>query len=223
MAILLGWPFFYPYSITIKNLIILSNTVYIHFMKLSTSIFLISTTIILGCSNNVPEPEIKDLPEINATISGEVWKPSYAGVIITETEIFKTFQMFIYEEAHPNSNKRNRVLEIGIVNKEYEWTPIKPLNLFNTSSDFRVSSRYGENLEPLKRTYRTTEYNDAIGVETTEVKQENGIYYLDGQFKSQPCYGGGGVFPNCLNIVGTFENMRVFESYTDMSWYFKIP
>ncbi|WP_141655360.1 hypothetical protein [Roseivirga seohaensis] len=193
-------------------------------MKLSASIFLISTLIILGCTNKLPEPEVKkDLPEINATISGEVWTPQYAGAVVSNTENLGGISVFIYDEAHLNSQKRNRLLQLSFTNNDFDWSPIRPINLFNTEDDFIVSSRFGENLDPFKRTYRTTEYNDAIGVEITEVREENGIYYLDGRFKSQPCYGGGDVFPNCLNIVGTFKNMRVFESYTDMSWYFKIP
>uniref|UniRef100_UPI0040489496 hypothetical protein n=2 Tax=Roseivirga sp. TaxID=1964215 RepID=UPI0040489496 len=194
-------------------------------MKFRLPIHPVISLVVFGCTST-PEPKLPEmLPEINATITGKEWKPKFAGIVFSEEEFRSGMTIIILDNVHSNATGKNRSLSITINSVSKYFSPIRPLNLFNTSDDFSVFSRFSEipesNTKPIRGVDRQTEYNQQVGLEITEVRKVQNTYFLDGKFKSQPCNFGPEAVPSCLNIEGTFKDVVVLEHASQIRLYFQ--
>uniref|UniRef100_UPI0040477043 hypothetical protein n=1 Tax=Roseivirga sp. TaxID=1964215 RepID=UPI0040477043 len=183
-------------------------------MKIKWRIFFLLPLVVLSC-NNSPEPEVEEpKSEVIMTISGKQWIAGRAAVSIVENDLTGTISFYAKSSSF---QKMYRQLRITLVNKSFSWLPPSPFDLTNPSSEFYAQAHFEEATTDGNTSIRFIESNEAVGLEVTSAKLVNGFYYLDGFFRGQPC--GGNTNPNCLNIEGSFKNVRVFNDLAQVLFY----
>lgn len=176
-------------------------------MKRFIHVLLIPTvvvSILLGCEST--EPSVKPLiePKFSVTVSGEAWEPHRGGALVLSNDQFGAISIRM---AGPNDGRR-RLFRLSIDNTGFEWLPVSEYDISSLSNGFVESAKYEqEDSQGETEQWRSERLNVAV-INITSIIEIDGLEYLSGTFRASPC--NGDLFPACIAIEGSFEDLRLF-------------
>lgn len=167
--------------------------------------------LVFGCdAEDLPEEPLIQ-PEFNVLVSGQSWEPNRGGALILNNDLNGVISIRM---AGPVDGK-GRVFKLSIVNNDFEWLPVERYNISSLVFGFEENATYEQlDSDGELEQWRSERLNVAV-IDISSITEVDGIQYLGGSFRASPC--NDGLFPACIPISGTFDNLRLFASAEEMN------
>jgi len=109
--------------------------------------------------------------------------------------------------AGPNDGN-GRTFRLAIENINFEWLPVTAYSISSLSDGFVENAQYEQKDSSGATEQWRSERLNAAEINVSSISEVDGLLYLSGNFRASPC--NGDLFPACIPIVGSFENLRLF-------------